>query len=308
MQIAIATPGITRVGFIGTGVMGQSMGSHILKAGYALTVFSRTRSKAESLLAGGAEWADSPQAVAERSDVVCAIVGFPTDVREVFLGERGALKGAQRGCVLIDMTTSEPTLAQEIYETAKAQGVAALDAPVSGGDTGAKNGTLSIMVGGDAEVVAAMTPILQCMGQTIVHQGPPGAGQHTKAINQILIAGALNGVCEALMYAKKAGLDPKVVLQSVGGGAAASWQLNNLGPRMIDRNFEPGFFSEHFVKDLGIALAEVGKMNLALPGLSLVSQLFNAVLGQGFGKKGTQSLLLMMERMNGIEDTPSHSG
>jgi 3-hydroxyisobutyrate dehydrogenase len=196
------------------------------------------------------------------------------------------------------MTTSEPSLAREIFEAAKAKGVGSIDAPVSGGDVGAKNAALSIMVGGDADVLEAVRPILECMGKTIVHQGAAGAGQHTKMVNQILIASALNGVCEALLYARKAGLDAKTVLQSVGGGAAASWQLNNLGPRMIDRNFEPGFYAEHFVKDMTIALDEARRMNLAMPGLAQVAQLFNAVLAQGLGRKGTHALMLVLEQLS----------
>jgi len=231
--------------------------------------------------------------------VICAIVGYPKDVREVFLGPEGALAGAKAGSICIDMTTSEPALAVEIAEAAKAKGVAALDAPVSGGDVGAKNGTLSIMVGGDVAALAAVKPILECMGKTIVHQGPAGAGQHAKMVNQILIAGALTGVCEALLYAKKAGLDLKTVLQSVGGGAAASWQLNTLGPRIIDRNFEPGFFAEHFIKDLAIALDEARRIHAALPVTGLVAQLFNAVQAQGNGRKGTHALMLALEKLSG---------
>jgi len=299
MQIATVQPGKTRVGFIGTGVMGQSMCRHIINAGYGMTVSTRTKSKAQSLLDAGAAWADTPKAVAERSDVVFAIVGFPSDVREVFLGEKGALAGAKAGSVLVDMTTSQPALAAEIYEAAKTKGVAALDAPVSGGDVGAKNAALSIMVGGDADVLQAVKPLLSCMGKTIVHQGSAGAGQHTKMVNQILITGALNGVCEALLYARKAGLDPKVVLESVGGGAAASWQLNNLGPKIIDRNFEPGFYAEHFIKDMSIALEESRRMKIAMPGLSLVAQLFNAVHAQGYGRKGTHALMLALEKFSG---------
>jgi 3-hydroxyisobutyrate dehydrogenase len=298
MPLTTAKPGTTRVGFIGTGVMGQSMAGHILKAGYSMTVFSRTKTKAAALLAAGAAWADSPRAVAERSDVVCAIVGFPKDVREVLIGENGALAGSKPGDALIDMTTSEPSLAVEIYQEAKTKGVHSLDAPVSGGDVGAKNAALSIMIGGDEDVVAAMKPLFECMGKAIVHQGPAGSGQHTKMVNQILIAGALNGVCEALLYGKMAGLDLKTVLQSVGGGAAASWQLNNLGPRIIDGNFDPGFYVEHFVKDMAVALAEARAMNVALPGLGLVSQMFNAVAAQGYGRMGTHSLMLTLEKLN----------
>lgn len=300
MQIATARPGTTRVGFIGTGVMGQSMCRHLMTAGYSTTVYSRTKSKSQPLLDVGAAWADSPKAVAEKSDVVFAIVGFPSDVREVFLGPQGALHGAKAGAVLVDMTTSEPSLAVAIAEAAKAKGVGAIDAPVSGGDVGAKNATLSIMAGGDADVLAAVKPLLECMGKTIVHQGGPGAGQHTKMVNQILIASALNGVCEALLYAKKAGLDAKTVLQSVGGGAAASWQLNNLGPKMIEGDFEPGFYAEHFIKDMTIALSEARQMKLAMPGLGLVAQLFNAVQAQGLGRKGTHALYKALARVSNV--------
>jgi 3-hydroxyisobutyrate dehydrogenase len=274
------------------------MCKHIRNAGYAVTVTTRTKAKAQPLLDLGATWADTPKAVAEGSDVICAIVGFPSDVREVFLGRQGALAGSKSGNILVDLTTSEPSLAREIAEAAKSKGVGALDAPVSGGDVGAKNATLSIMVGGDAAVLDVARTILECMGKTIVHQGPAGAGQHTKMVNQILIASGMIGVCEALLYAHRAGLDPTTVLQSVGGGAAASWSLNNLGPRIIDRNFEPGFYVEHFIKDMGIALDEARRMKLALPGLGLAAQLYNAVQAQGYGRKGTQALMLALEHLS----------
>jgi 3-hydroxyisobutyrate dehydrogenase len=294
-------PGKTRVGWIGTGVMGRWMCGHLLAKGYAATVYNRSKEKTQPLLQEGATWADSPKGVAERSDVVFAIVGFPKDVREVFLGPQGALAGSRAGMVLVDMTTSEPSLAREIYEGAKSKGVGSIDAPVSGGDVGAKNAALSIMVGGDAEAFAAVKPLLECMGKTVVHQGPPGAGQHTKMVNQILIAANMIGVCEALLYGYKAGLDLKTVLQSVGSGGAASWSLNNLGPRIIDRNFEPGFFVEHFIKDMGIALEEAKRMGLALPGLALANQLYLAVQAQGWGRKGTHALMLALEQLSGIK-------
>jgi 3-hydroxyisobutyrate dehydrogenase len=281
--------------------MGHSMCQHVMSAGYSTAVYNRTRQKAQALLDAGAAWADSPRAVAERSDVVLAIVGFPNDVREVFLGESGALAGSRPGMILVDLTTSEPTLAGEIAAAAASRGIGSIDAPVSGGDVGAKNGTLSIMLGGAPDVVEAVRPVLECMGKTIVHQGPPGAGQHTKLVNQILIATNMIGVCEALLYAYKAGLDPATVLQSVGGGAAASWSLNNLGPRIIARNFEPGFFVEHFVKDMGIALDEARRMNLALPGLALANQLYIAVQAQGYRRKGTQALMLALEHLSQSE-------
>jgi 3-hydroxyisobutyrate dehydrogenase len=300
MAVAKAEPGKTRVGWVGTGVMGRWMCQHLMTKGYKATVYNRSKEKAQPLLEAGAAWGDTPKAVAERSDVVFAIVGFPPDVREVFLGPQGALAGSKAGAVLVDMTTSEPSLAREIYEAAKAKGVASVDAPVSGGDVGARNAALSIMVGGDADAVEAVRPLLECMGKTVVHQGPAGAGQHTKMVNQVLIASGMIGVCEALLYGYKAGLDLKTVLQSVGGGAAASWSLNNLGPRMIDRNFEPGFFVEHFIKDMGIALDEARRMGLALPGLALANQLYVAVQAQGWGRKGTQALMLALEQLSNV--------
>jgi 3-hydroxyisobutyrate dehydrogenase len=298
MSITKAAPGTTRIGWIGTGVMGRWMCQHLMTKGYAATVYNRTKERAQPLLDAGATWADTPADVARRSDVVFAIVGFPKDVREVFLGSNGVLTTARPGSALVDMTTSEPSLAREIHETAKAKGVASLDAPVSGGDVGAKNAALSIMVGGEADVVEALRPLLECMGKAIVHQGPAGSGQHTKMVNQILIASNMVGVCEALLYGWKAGLDLKTLLQSVGGGAAASWSLNNLGPRIIDRNFEPGFFVEHFIKDMGIALDEAKRMKLALPGLALANQLYLAVQAQGWGRKGTQALYLALETLS----------
>jgi 3-hydroxyisobutyrate dehydrogenase len=301
MPVTKAEPGRTRVGWVGTGVMGRWMCQHLMAKGYQATVHNRSRDKAQPLLAGGAAWADTPRAVAERSDVVFAIVGFPRDVREVFLGPQGALAGSRPGAVLVDMTTSEPSLAREICDAARARGVASVDAPVSGGDVGAREARLSIMVGGDAEAVEAVRPLLECMGKTIVHQGPPGAGQHTKMVNQVLIATGMIGVCEALLYGCKAGLDLKTVLQSVGGGAAASWSLNNLGPRIIDRNFEPGFFVEHFIKDMGIALEEAKRMNLSLPGLALANQLYLAVQAQGYGRKGTHALMLALEHLSNVK-------
>ena len=301
MPLSKAQPGKTRIGWIGTGVMGRWMCQHLISRGYQATVYNRSRDKTQPLLDAGAAYADSPRAVAERSDVVFAIVGFPRDVREVFLGPQGALAGSRPGMVVVDMTTSEPSLAAEIYEAARARGVASIDAPVSGGDVGARNAALSIMVGGDAEAVEAVRPLFECMGRTIVHQGPAGAGQHTKMVNQVLIATNMIGVCEALLYGYKAGLDLKTVLQSVGGGAAASWSLNNLGPRIIDGNFEPGFFVEHFLKDMGIALDEAKRMRLVLPGLALAYQLYLAVQAHGWGRKGTQALMLALEQLANVK-------
>ncbi len=296
-----ADPGTTRVGWIGTGVMGVSMCGHVLDAGYAVTVHNRTRERAEPLLVRGAVWADTPAGVAAASDIVCSIVGYPADVREAILGDDGALAGAAPGSVLVDLTTSEPSLAVEIAEAAAAKGVASVDAPVSGGDVGARNATLSIMVGGDEEAVARVRPIFEAIGKTIVLQGGPGAGQHTKMVNQTLIAGAMIGVCEALLYAHEAGLDLETVLSSVEPGAAGSWSLTNYAPRMLKGDFEPGFVVEHFVKDMGIALAEARRMNISLPGLALVQQLYVALMAQGKGRKGTQSLILALASLSSVE-------
>ena len=300
MGISTATPGTTRIGWIGTGVMGRWMCQHAMAKGYAATVTNRSREKVQPLLDLGATYADSPKQVAANSDVIFAIVGFPKDVREVFLGSDGALAGAKAGSILVDMTTSEPSLAKEIYEAAKAKGVASLDAPVSGGDVGAKNAALSIMIGGDKTSVDAVTPLFETMGKTIVHQGAAGAGQHTKMVNQILISSTMIAVCEGLLYGYKAGLDLETVFKSVSVGAAGSKALEVLGPRILARNFEPGFYVEHFIKDMGIALAEAEKMNLSLPGLGLAKQLYEAVRAQGYGRKGTQALMLALETLNNI--------
>lgn len=294
-------PGETKIGWIGTGVMGISMCGHLISKGYEATVYSRTKSKAQSLLDAGASWAESPKAVAEQSDLIFSIVGFPSDVREVILGDDGALAGCSEGNVLIDMTTSEPSLAEEIAEAGKTKGVHSVDAPVSGGDVGAREARLSIMVGGDKAVVDALMPCFEIMGKTIVHQGGPGAGQHTKMVNQTLIATNMIGVCEALLYGHRAGLDLPTVMQSVGPGAAGSWSLANLGPRIIDNNFDPGFFVEHFIKDMGIALAEAKRMNLSLPGLALAHQLYIALAARGHARDGTHALELALASMSGID-------
>lgn len=294
----------TKIGWIGTGVMGASMCGHLLQAGFATTVYTRSREKAQGLLDQGAVWADSPRAVAERSEVVFAIVGFPRDVREVFLcPDNGALAGCKPGDVLVDMTTSEPSLAVEIYKAAREKQVHAVDAPVSGGDKGAREGQLSIMIGGEPDVVNALRPCLQAMGKTIVHQGPAGCGQHTKVVNQTLISSLMIGMCEALVYGQRAGLDLETVLKSVASGAAGSWSLTNLGPRIIANNFEPGFFVEHFIKDLGIALAESKRMGLFMPGLALAEQLYLSVQARGWGRNGTHALTLALAEMSGFQWT-----
>ena len=296
-------PGKTKIGFIGTGVMGRSMLGHLMNAGFEATVYTRTKEKADELVAKGASWAESPKAVAEASDVVFAIVGFPSDVREVFLGETGALAGSKEGNVLVDMTTSEPSLAVEIYEAAEAKNVHSVDAPVSGGDIGAQNAALSIMIGGDADVVEALNPCWEAMGKTIVHQGPAGSGQHTKMVNQTLIAAGMVAVCEGLLYGYKAGLDLETVMKSVSSGAAGSWSLSNLGTRMIANNFDPGFFVEHFIKDMGIALSEAKKMGLCLPGLALAEQLYHSVETKGWGRNGTHALMLALAEASNVDWT-----
>jgi 3-hydroxyisobutyrate dehydrogenase len=280
--------------------MGASMCGHLLRQGYATTVFNRSRHKAESLLAQGAAWADSPRQVALKSDVVFTIVGYPADVRSVILGPDGVLAGCNTGTLIVDMTTSQPALAIEIAQAALEQGVLSIDAPVSGGDVGAREARLSIMIGGDRDAVQAVMPCFQALGKTIVHQGGPGAGQHTKMVNQTLIASNMVGVCEALLYAYRAGLDLDQVLQSVSSGAAGSWSLSNLAPRMIQGNFDPGFFVDHFIKDMGIALEEAKRMRLALPGLALAQQLYLAVQAQGLGQRGTHALQLALARLSGI--------
>jgi 3-hydroxyisobutyrate dehydrogenase len=291
----------TRLGWIGTGVMGSSMCGHLLRAGFAATVFTRSKSKAEKLLEGGAVWAESPKAVAQAADVIFTIVGYPRDVREVYLSDDGVLAGCKPGSIVVDMTTSQPALAVEIAEAAAARGVHAVDAPVSGGDVGAREARLSIMIGGEKDVVEALAPCWQAMGKTFVHQGPAGAGQHTKLVNQILVAAGMIGICESLLYAYKAGLDLDTVLQSVAPGAAGSWALSNLAPRIIANNFAPGFFVEHFIKDMGMVLDEAKRMNLALPGLALVHQLYVALAAQGHARDGTQALHLALAAMSNID-------
>lgn len=291
----------TRIGWIGTGVMGASMCGHLMDRGHPAVVFNRTKSKTQPLLDRGATCAASPREVASQADVVFTMVGFPADVREVYFGPDGVLAGAAAGCIVVDMTTTEPSLAREIELAARAKGVIALDAPVSGGDVGAKNATLSIMVGGDERAFSAVRPLFEAMGKNIVRQGAAGSGQHTKMCNQIVIAGTMVGVCESLLYGYKAGLNLESMLASISGGAAGCWTLNNLAPRIMKRDFDPGFFVRHFVKDMGIALDEARRMNLSLPGLALVHQLYMAVQAQGHGHLGTHALMLALERMSAVE-------
>lgn len=287
-----------RIGWIGTGVMGASMCGHLLDAGYALTLYSRTKSKAQPLLDRGALWVDHPRAVANNTTVIITMVGFPRDVRDVYFGPDGILAGATPDSILIDMTTTEPALSQEIASAATAKGLHAIDAPVSGGDIGARQATLSIMAGGNREAVECARPLFERLGKKIVYQGSAGSGQHTKLCNQIVIADTMVGVCESLLYGFKAGLDLTQMLESIRGGAAACWTLDNLAPRILQRNFDPGFFADHFVKDMGIALEEAKRMNLTLPGLTLVHELYQRVQALGHGRSGTHALVLALEELS----------
>jgi 3-hydroxyisobutyrate dehydrogenase len=288
-----------RIGWIGTGVMGSSMCARLMDAGYTATIHNRTREKAEPLLARGAAWADTPQAVAEKSDVIFSIVGYPRDVREVILGPTGALAGAHEGAVLVDKTTSEPSLAEEIASQAAQRGVRSIDAPVTGGDIGAKNGTLSIMIGGDEQTVRFLEPFWKALGSKWIRHGGPGAGQRAKLANQTLVGMNMIGICESLLYAHRAGLNLNAVLESISSGAAGSWALSNLAPRIIRGDFAPGFFVEHLIKDLEILLDECRRMNLHLPGVELAERLFKEVAAQGHSRDGAQSLIFALAKMNG---------
>ena len=280
----------TPVGFIGLGIMGAHMAGHILGAGHPLHVHNRTRSKADSLVARGAVWHDQPGEVAGAADVVITIIGTPADVERVYLGPAGLIDRAKPGSVLVDATTSSPSLAERIATAAAARGVMALDAPVSGGEVGARDARLAIMIGGDAAAVAQVRPVLELMGSNVVHMGGPGAGQHTKMANQIAIASTMVGVSESLSYAGRAGLDLGAVLKVIGKGAAQSFLLNNLGPRMVQEDYKAGFYVHHFIKDLGIALAEAERMRLDLPGLALAKRLYEQLAQQGHAEDGTQAL------------------
>ena len=281
---------IKTIGFIGLGIMGQSMAGHLLAGGFGLNVYNRTKSKADGLVSRGATWFDTPGEVAAHSDLVITIVGFPSDVEEVYLGPQGIIAHA-KNAILVDMTTSSPSLARDIAQEAAKKGLGALDAPVSGGDVGARDAKLTIMVGGTQEVFDQALPVLRLMGTSIILQGGAGMGQHTKMCNQIVIASNIMGVAEGLAYAKKVGLDPSIVLQSIGGGAASGFQLNVLGTRMIAGDYAPGFYIEHFIKDLTIALAEAKKLDLDLPGLSQAKKLYDQMVAKGLGRDGTQGLL-----------------
>ncbi|WP_263363159.1 NAD(P)-dependent oxidoreductase [Ornithinibacillus gellani] len=285
-----------KIGFIGTGVMGKSMADHLLQAGYPVSIYTRTKSKAESLLENGATWEDSVASLSRKCSIIITIVGYPQDVEAVYFGSAGILENVQAGSYVIDMTTSKPALAQRIFSEASKKDVQALDAPVSGGDIGAKNGTLAIMVGGEQTAFDAVLPVFQVMGSNILLQGPAGAGQHTKLSNQITIASNMVGVCEAISYAKKAGLDPSLVLDSITTGAAGSWSLSHLAPRMIRGDDAPGFFVKHFIKDMKIALESAQEMGLATPGLALSLQLYEELAENGESDSGTQALIKLFSK------------
>ena len=290
-----------KVGWIGTGVMGKPMAGHVQAAGHDLYVYNRTKARAEELLKKGATWCDSPAEVATKSEILFSIVGLPIDVEDTYLGKNGVLsvKGPCR--IIVDMTTSRPSLAQTIGQEAAKNGMESLDAPVSGGDIGARDATLAIMVGGKKEVFERVFPLFELMGKNISYMGPAGAGQHTKTCNQILVAGTMIGVCESLLYAVKLGLDQQAVIDIIGKGAAGSWAISNLGPRLVRGDFKTGFLVRHFIKDMGIALQESAAVSLSLPGLALVQQLYVAVMAQGHHECTTQALYLALKSLNGMK-------
>lgn len=280
-----------KIGFVGIGVMGSSMAGHLLEAGYEVLVYTRTKTKAEDLLDKGALWVETPGELANKVDILISMVGYPKDVEELYLGENGFLENLAVGTVAIDMTTSSPALAKKMAEFGREKGIGVLDAPVSGGDIGAKNGTLSIMVGGSEDVFLKVKPIFDIFGSSVILQGDAGAGQHTKMVNQIAIASNMIGVTEAIIYAEAAGLNPSRVLDSISGGAAGSWSLANLIPRVLKDDFSPGFFIKHFIKDMGIAISEAKQMGLELPGLTLAEKMYQTLAEQGLSEEGTQALI-----------------
>ncbi len=281
---------IKKIAFIGTGVMGASVVKHLLDSDYEVAIYTRTKEKARSLIEVGAVWEDTVAGAVKDAELVFTMLGYPVDVEEIYFGDGGIFSTGKAGQILIDMTTSSPALAIRIAKAGATLQMAAIDAPVSGGDIGAKNGTLSIMCGGEEEVFNAITPILSVFGKQIVYQGQAGSGQHAKMCNQIAIATNMIGVCEALVYAEKMGLDPETVLKSISTGAAGSWSLSNLAPRMLNKDFEPGFYVKHFLKDIKIALTEAEAMELSLPGLELAHEMYEKLVDKGLGEKGTQVL------------------
>lgn len=293
-----------KIGWIGCGVMGQAMCGHLLKAGFPVFLHSRTRSKAEVLLREGARWSASPAEVAAQSEIIFTMLGYPRDVEDVYFGELGILSALHPGQILVDMTTTKAELAKKIFTAARAKGATSLDAPVSGGDVGAKNAMLTIMVGGEESAFVKILPLFEKLGKTVVHQGGAGSGQHAKLVNQIVIAGTMIGVCEAIVYAQRAGLDLPKVLACISRGAAGCWTLDNLVPRILKNDFAPGFFVDHFVKDMEIALEESRRMGLKLSGLDLVHQLYQKLQKMGHGRLGTQALYLALKENS---NSPSHT-
>ncbi len=290
---------LKRIGWIGTGVMGSSMCANLMAAGYEANIFTRTKSKAVPLIQKGASWYGTPSEVADNSDIIFSIVGYPDDVESVYLGKDGILNSTSARCkMIVDMTTSKPSLAEEIYRQAAEKSISSLDAPVSGGDVGARDGKLAIMVGGDDTAFQAALPFFKVMGENIALMGEAGAGQHTKMSNQIKIASTMIGVVEALFYGFKSGLDLNALLDVIGKGAASSWSLNNMGRRIVNNDFNPGFYIKHFVKDMGIALAEAERMKIALPGLALAHQFYVSAIAQGYENLGTQGLYKVIHDMN----------
>ncbi len=288
------------IGWIGTGLMGNPMAGHLLKAGYPVNVYNRTKSKTDNLVSEGAVWFDKVDELTNASDVIFTIIGYPNDVEEVYFGESGILSAVKPRQILVDMTTTKPSLAVKIAKAANEKGAMFLDAPVSGGEVGAINGKLSVMMGGDEAALKTVQPIIEHFSANRVYQGMAGAGQHTKMCNQITIAGTMIGVCESLVYGKKAGLDLDTMLASISKGAAGCWTLDVLAPKVAHGDFAPGFMVEHFIKDLGIALEEAAVMQLSLPGLALAHQLYLSVQSLGKGREGTQALFIALERMSGM--------
>lgn len=301
-----------QVGFVGLGVMGEAMAKHLLDADIHLTVYNRTKSKADELIEAGAVWADSPRDVALESDLVFSMVGFPNDVEEVTLGENGILKGLRKGGIMCDMTTSSPQLAKKIAQSARLVGCFSLDAPVTGGDVGAKNGTLSIFVGGNKEAYERVLPYLEHMGKKFMYCGEAGQGQQAKLANQVAVAGVMFSVCEALLYAREAGLNLEEWVELVVQGAAGSVAMNTLGRRILSFDYKPGFYIEHFVKDLGLCLEECRHMGIVLPGTELADEFYRSMLYNGDGKKGTQLLIEALARLSGknwkMEETDKENG
>ena len=283
------------LGFIGLGVMGSSMASHLLDAGNELHVYNRTQAKATGLLSRGAVWEETPADMARKCDIIFSIVGFPQDVEDVYMGRRGLVGNGKEGSIIVDMTTSSPKLAKRIYDSAKKCCTRALDAPVTGGDRGAREATLTIFAGGDKDAFETVLPYFQAMGRTIKYMGPSGSGQNAKLANQIAIAGTMTGMCEALTFAKECGLDRQTLLEAMAGGSANSWSLANYGPRILKNDFEPGFFVKHYIKDMKLAEEAADELDLDLPAHSLTRELYEELAEGGFEDKGTQSLYCLYE-------------